>query len=102
MSRITLPTGQVVYDPTGTLEAHDRPMAARVEQLTGLRLGVLDNSKWNGGALLRQTVEALEERGAAFGSVTTYVKDSFSRVADPELVDRIAAESDVVVTAIGD
>lgn len=102
MSRTTLPTGQVVYDPTGTVEADDTTPAARAEHLDGLRLGVLDNSKWNGGALLRETVAALEERGVAFYSVATYVKDSFSRVAEPQLVDRIAAECDVVVTAIGD
>jgi hypothetical protein len=102
MTKITLDTGQVVYDPTGRVEALEQPTAARAEQLRGLRLGVLDNSKWNGGALLRETVALLSQAEGPFESITTYVKPSFSKVAEPELIDRIAADSDVVVTAIGD
>ena len=34
--------------------------------------------------------------------INRYVKDSFSREATDALLDRIAAENDVVVTAIGD
>jgi hypothetical protein len=37
-----------------------------------------------------------------FGAVSYYRKESFSLVAAPELIARIAAECDVVVTAIGD
>ena len=43
----------IVFDPRGTVDQADRPIAARKKALDGLRLGVLDNSKWNANKLLR-------------------------------------------------
>ena len=97
----TLSSGQIVFDPRGTVTAATVTLAPRVGTLDGLRLGVLDNSKWNASTLLRRTV-ALLESDAAPSVVNRYTKDSFSRVAPPDLIDRIAAENDVVITAIGD
>ena len=42
-----------VYDPRGTVEATPAPTAPRVKRLEGLRLGILDNTKWNANKLLR-------------------------------------------------
>ncbi len=97
----TLPSGQSVFDPRGTVTAATLTLAPRLETLQGVRLGVLDNSKWNASKLLRRTV-ALLEADATPSAVNRYTKESFSRVAPAELLDRIAAENDVVVTAIGD
>ncbi len=97
----SLPSGQTVFDPRGTVTATTLTLAPRLETLQGVRLGVLDNSKWNASKLLRRTV-ALLEADTAPTSINHYTKDSFSRVAPAELLDRIAAENDVVVTAIGD
>ena len=100
-SRQILPSGQTVFDPRGAVAAAHVRLAPRPATLRGARLGVLDNSKWNASRLLRRTVAALDgERGPA--AVNRYVKDSFSREATDALLDRIAAENDVVVTAIGD
>jgi len=96
-----LPSGQIVFDPRGTVTAATVVLAPRLTTLAGSRVGVLDNSKWNASKLLRQTV-ALLEADAAPAAVNRYTKDSFSRVAPAELLDRIAAENDVVITAIGD
>ena len=97
----SLPSGQVVFDPRGTVTAATVASAPRLETLSGVRLGVLDNSKWNASKLLRRTV-ALLESDAAPSTINRYTKESFSRVAPAELLDRIAAENDVVITAIGD
>lgn len=102
MSRMTLETGQTVYDPRGAIDTQPQELAPRPESLRDRRVGVLDNSKWNAGALLRHVVEMLEEEVGPFGAVTTYKKDSFSSNAAPELIGRIAAKEDVVITAIGD
>lgn len=102
MTGITLPTGEVVYDPTGRVEVEQRPLAPRPAALEGLRVGVLDNSKWNAGALLRRTVDLLGSSEGPFASVTFTRKESFSKNADPALLRRLAQDSDVVVTAIGD
>jgi len=93
--------GQRVYDPRGVVAAEPRPVAPRVAALEGLRLGVLDNTKWNAGRLLGSAVAALEAR-YDLAAVNTYRKESFARNATPALLDRIAAENDVVLTAVGD
>ncbi len=92
---------QAVYDPRGVVEAEAKPLAPRVTSLEGLRLGVLDNSKWNAGRLLREAAGLLAE-AHGFAAVNHYKKDAFALPAPPELIARIAAESDVVLTAIGD
>ncbi len=96
-----LPDGRIVYDPRGTVTAEPRALAPRLESFTGIRLGVLDNTKWNASKLLRETVARLGS-AVAFAEVRNYAKESFSRPAAGDLLDRIAAENDAVVTAIGD
>ena len=91
----------MVFDPRGVVEAETKPLAPRVHELDGLRLGVLDNTKWNANRLLRKTTARLGER-AAFAEVNYYRKESFSKDADPGLIATIAAENDIVLTAIGD
>ena len=62
---------------------------------------VLDNSKWNANKILRGSASALSE-SIRFATVNYYVKHSFSKDAAPELIQQIAAENDIVLTAIGD
>ncbi|MDA1097932.1 MAG: hypothetical protein O2967_03015 [Proteobacteria bacterium] len=94
-------SGLPVYDPRGVVEAEVVSIAARVTSLDGLRLGVLDNTKWNGNRLLRGITERLCAEHD-FAAVNQYAKESFSKNALPELVDQIVAENDIVLTAIGD
>jgi len=90
-----------VYDPRGIVEAQPMKTAPRVQKLEGLRLGLLDNTKWNAGKLLRGVRDRLAEKHG-FSAVNYYRKESFSLNAKPELVSEIAANNDIVVTAIGD
>ena len=92
---------QVVYDPRGAVDAEAKAVAPRVAALDGLRLGILDNTKWNANKLLRQLRDELQ-LAHRFKAVSYYRKESFSRFADPKLVESIRAENDIVVTAIGD
>ena len=90
-----------VFDPRGRVDAAPVAPAPRAAGLAGKRLGILDNTKWNANRLLRKTAALLEERHG-IGAVHYYKKESFSKVADPELIAEIAANSDIVLTAIGD
>lgn len=90
-----------VFDPRGRIDAERVELAPRAKALKGLRLGILDNTKWNANRLLRKTAAVLEQQHG-IGAVTYYKKESFSKVADPALIDEIAANSDIVLTAIGD
>ncbi len=92
---------QTVYDPRGPVEHQVKPLAARIIRLDGLRLAVLDNTKWNGRRLLEYTVESLRPL-AAFGTVTLYRKQTYTRFADPALLAGIASGNDIVLSAIGD
>ena len=90
-----------VYDPRGVVEAAPMSAAPRVKRLEGLRLGLLDNTKWNANKLLRGVRDRLAEK-YGFSAVNYYKKESFSLSATPELIAEIAANNDVVVTAIAD
>jgi hypothetical protein len=90
-----------VYDPRGTVEASPLATAPRVKTLAGLRLGLLDNTKWNANKLLRGMRDRLAEKHG-FGAVNYYRKESFSLAAAPELIAEIVAANDIVITAIGD
>ena len=90
-----------LYDPRGAVHAEHRDIAPRVASLAGLRVGVLDNTKWNGWKLLDRTMTLLGAE-IPFASVTRYKKESFSVDAEPELIARIAAENDVALIGIGD
>ena len=91
----------IVFDPRGRVTAERLAPAPRPATLDGLRLGILDNTKWNAGRLLRKTAVLLGER-ARFAAVNYYRKESFSKIAEPALLARIAADNDIVLTAIGD
>lgn len=90
-----------IYDPRGVVRSIEIPVADRTSELNGLRLGVLDNSKWNANKLLRGAIDAFKNE-VNFKSVNYYVKHSFSKDASPELINKIIEENDIVLTAIGD
>jgi hypothetical protein len=90
-----------VFDPRGVVESANTSIAARPKSLDGLRLAILDNSKWNANKVLRASTAALE-KSIKFGKVNYYVKGSFSKDAEPELIAEIAANNDLALTAIGD
>src|ERR1700741_5433615 len=92
---------QIVFDPRGLVETEPLALASRAADLNGLRLGVLDNAKWNANRLLRKTVAKLQQE-FSFAAVNYYRKESFSKDADPALIETIAANSDIALTAIGD
>ena len=89
-----------VYDPRGVVAAQQLSISKRIGSVKGLRLGVLDNTKWNANKLLRALRDELEAHGLKPAGY--YRKESFSRFAEPRLLDEIKAASDLVVTAIGD
>ncbi|MFC9840407.1 UGSC family (seleno)protein [Rhodococcus sp. NPDC127530] len=91
-----------IYDPRGVVEVEASPLATRPNSADGLRLAVLSNTKWNAAKLLRATVRALEQLGVKFASVEYYDKEHFSSDASAEVINRIAAENDIALTAIGD
>jgi uncharacterized protein YhfF len=68
---------------------------------SGLRLGVLDNSKGNADHLLRFIVEGVKA-AVPVASVASLRKESVSLPAPGAILERLAAEADFVVTAMAD
>src|SRR5438552_15322802 len=85
----------IAFDPRGVVETTPLTLAARAGALDGLRLGVLDNTKWNANRLLRKTVAKLQD-AFSFTAVNYYRKESFSKDADLLLIAAIARDNDIV------
>ena len=67
-----------VFDPRGRVDVERVALSPRAAALKGLRLGILDNTKWNANRLLRKTAALLEaQHGIA--AVHYYKKESFSK-----------------------
>ena len=90
-----------ILDPTIAAERADSVVAKRFADLDGKILGLLSNSKVNGDHLLDLVHQRLAARYRIEG-VVTMAKASASRVADAAMLDALARDCDVVVTAIGD
>jgi hypothetical protein len=91
-----------ILDPTVSAEeTAGITVAKRVADLDGKVLGLLHNGKVNGDQLLELVRELLGAR-YRLRDVVVIRKDSASRVAEADDLDRLARECDAVVTAIGD
>ncbi len=90
-----------ILDPTIAADHTESAMAKRVGDLDGKVLGLLSNGKVNGDHLLDLIRERLAA-GYRVKNVVTMTKSSASRVADDAMLDALARDCDVVVTAIGD
>lgn len=75
--------------------------ARAVAKGAGIRLGVLDNSKGNADHLLKFIIDGVKAL-LPVASVVSLRKDSVSLPAPAEILDRLVAESDYVITAMAD
>ena len=91
----------LLVDPTTQPDVADYAVAPRLRDLSGKRLGVIDDSKVNAKELLDEVADVLNERyGVA--SVRYHRKPSSSKPADPKLIREMAEECDYVVVGVGD
>lgn len=97
-------TPSAILDPTGLSSRQATPtltLASRPADLSGVRIGLLENGKQNARRFLEEVADVLSERYGA-GAATLRRKEIFSQPAPPELVDELSRESEVVVVGIGD
>jgi hypothetical protein len=87
-------------DPTVKKQRARIALAPRPMDLTNKVVGLLDNTKEQGDRILEAVADALKrEHGVA--RVVLRRKEYFSRPAGNELLDEMAKEVDVVVSALG-
>ena len=91
----------VLVVPEAPAPAESVAAESRKAGRSGLRFGVLDNSKGNADHLLRLIVEGVKA-AVPVASVASLRKGSVSLPAPGPILDRLAQEADFVVTAMAD
>ena len=90
-----------VLVPVAEVTFAELRMPERVQDLNGKRTGLLWTQKVNGDILLRHLEEALKKEYRLSG--TSFEKKPLaSSAAPPEILERLSAESDLVILAMGD
>jgi hypothetical protein len=89
----------VLLDPTAETHPAQRARVARLDDLAGRTLGLLDISKARGDLFLDRIEAGLTERGA---KVLRFVKPTFTKPAPADLRAQIASECDAVIEALAD
>jgi hypothetical protein len=90
-----------IFDPTSAPVARDVRLAARPTELRGLRLGLVENTKFNADTLLLKLADRLRDR---YGITMTHLarKRSPSHEVDEAAIAALKVLSDVVVSGVGD
>lgn len=89
----------VLVDPAAEGVPDFRPVAARLKDLRGKRVGLLDNIKHNGEYLLAAIGDALHDRYGC--EVVAVRKKTYTKPAEPHVLAALDG-CEAVVTAIGD
>ena len=90
-----------IFDPTTEVKGRHIAYAPRPKSLAGLRVGLVDNTKYNSDKLLLR-IAALLERD--HGAKTHVIRRKRSSGAAPhaEIVEEYKANCDVIVAGVGD
>jgi hypothetical protein len=86
-------------DPAAETSPLKRPRKAPPQSLDGLTIGLLDIGKTRSDEFLDRVEACFTGRGL---EVRRYAKPTNARVAPREVIDKVAAEADVVLVALSD
>jgi hypothetical protein len=93
---------EAILDPTGQSErVRADTLAARIPELSGIRLGLLDNTKANAARVLETLAEQLRAQHH-IGEVSTYTKSYFGTPVEEDRAQEIAQSCDAVIAGVGD
>ncbi|MBB3082020.1 UGSC family (seleno)protein [Geodermatophilus sabuli] len=93
-----------ILDPTGqtTPRIGGTAQAPRRTDLTGVRLGLLENTKHNAALLLDELAALLQSEHGASATVLRRTKTVFALPLPEEQLAELVRECDVVLTGVGD
>ncbi len=92
----------IVLDPTAQPKSKETTVAPRIRKLEDkIKIGFLWNSKPNGDILLLSIKDRLSQKLRLAGT-NWHQKDSLGSPADSATINELAANSDLVITAIAD
>ena len=90
-----------LLDPTGEPTPTGYAAAPRLTTLEGLKIGLFSNGKVNADKLLRYTAEVFEREAGCKITIDSGKRNA-SRIAEPQVLERIANDVDFLITAVGD
>ena len=90
-----------VFDPTTSAEEKKIEFVPRPKSLHDLRIGLVDNTKYNSDRLLIKIATILEHEQGAKNHIIRK-KHNPSVPAHEEIINEFASDCDVVIAGIGD
>ena len=90
-----------IFDPTVSAEREAFDYAPRPKDLKGLKVGLVENTKFNSEKILRKIAERLDERYKVKLVHVDHKKSSSHSVND-DAIATLKASSDFVIAGVGD
>lgn len=90
-----------MFDPTVQAKVEKISYAPRPKSLSGLRIGLVENTKFNSDRLLLKIADILEKEHGASGHLIRSKRNA-SVPAHEEILVELATRCDAVVAGIGD
>lgn len=90
-----------VFDPTTSSEQEEINYASRPQNFEGLKVGLVDNTKYNSRVLLEKIAERLKSK-YRMEMVHIDTKQSASHGITDEAVREFKSKADFVIAGIGD
>ncbi len=91
----------VLIRPVNEPNTAESTYAPRVADLSGKRVGLLDNSKYNANKML-DAVAAILDQEYGFSNIVRYRKPSASKPVAPEVIESLGEACDLVIVGVGD
>ena len=98
---LVLPSDVKLIDPTARPHDDEKPLAPRLPDLRGKRIGILDNTKSNADVLMKQMASLLRLQYDA-SDIIHRRKAHAAIGATEELLDEMAESCDLVLLGSGD
>lgn len=90
-----------IFDPTTEVKEQTIDFVPRPPSLSNLRIGLVENTKFNSDTLLLKIAAILEKQYGAQGHILRSKRTSGSPV-DQDVIEEFTAWCDVAVAGIGD
>jgi hypothetical protein len=97
-----VPHREAILDPTGQSErGRAVVLTPRLRDLSGIRLGLLDNAKPHAALVLQTLADQLRAQHH-LGEVSNYTKSYFGTPVEEDRAQEIAQSCDAVIAGVGD
>ena len=90
-----------IFDPTAEAKEQALAFVPRPESLRNVRIGLVENTKYNSDTLLLKIAAILEQEYGASSHILTR-KHNSGVPAHQEIIDEIKTNCDVVIAGVGD